>query len=178
MTEHAAPLDALIIRQEASADAAAIRYVNEQAFGQTEEANLVEALRRKGAFTLSLVALLADQVVGHILFTPVKIESADSSFEALGLGPMAVLPAYQRKGIGSRLVQAGLEECRRVGHQVVVVVEHPEYYPRFGFLPAKRFGIRYEEEVPEEVFMVLKLREGALAGRSGIVRYQPEFRSA
>jgi putative acetyltransferase len=127
---------------------------------------------------LSLVALLGDQVVGHILFTPVKIESADSSFEAVGLGPMAVLPAYQRKGIGSRLVQSGIEECRRAGHEVVVVVGHPEYYPRFGFLPAKRFGIRYEEEVPEEVFMVLELREGALAGRSGIVRYQPEFRSA
>ena len=178
MTEFAAPLDALIIRQEASADASAIRHVNQQAFRQTEEADLVDTLRRRGAFTLSLVALLADQIVGHILFTPVQIESADSSFEAIGLGPMAVLPTHQRNGIGSRLVQAGLEECRRVGHGVVVVVGHPEYYPRFGFLPARRFGIRYEEEVPEEVFMVLELREGALAGRSGTVRYQPEFRSA
>ena len=153
MTEFAAPLDALIIRQEASGDTSAIRQVNEEAFGQTEEADLVEALRRRGAFTLSLVALLADQIVGHILFTPVRIESGDSSFEAVGLGPMAVLPAYQRKGIGSRLVQAGFEECRRAGHEIVVLVGHPEYYPRFGFLPAKRFGIRYEEEVPEEVFM-------------------------
>jgi len=90
---------------------------------------------------------------------------------------MAVLPAHQRKGIGSRLVQAGLEECRRAGHEIVVLVGHPEYYPRFGFLPAKRFGIRYEEEVPEEAFMLIELREGALAGRSGIVRYQPEFGS-
>jgi putative acetyltransferase len=177
MTEFAAPLDALIIRQEASGDAKAIRHVSEQAFGQTEEADLVEALRRRGAFTLSLVALLADQIVGHILFTPVRIESGDSSFEAIGLGPMAVLPAHQRKEIGSRLVRAGLEECGRAGHEIVVVVGHPEYYPRFGFLPAKRFGIRYEEEVPEEVFMLVELREGALAGRSGIVRYQPEFRS-
>ena len=134
-------------------------------------------MRRRNAFTLSLVALLADQIVGHILFTPVRIESGDSSFEAVGLGPMAVLPAYQRKGIGSRLVQAGLEECRRAGHEIVVLVGHPEYYPRFGFLPAKRFGIRYEEEVPEKPFMLVDLRKGALAGRSGIVSYQPEFGS-
>jgi putative acetyltransferase len=178
MTEFAAPLDALIIRQEASGDASAIRRVNVRAFGQPEEAALIEALRRRGASTLSLVALLADQIVGHILFTPVQIESEDLSFEAIALGPMAVLPHYQRRGIGSELVQAGLEECRRAGHEIVVVVGHPEYYPRFGFLPAKRFGIRYEEEVPEEVIMILELREGALAGRSGIVRYQPEFRSA
>jgi putative acetyltransferase len=177
VTEFTAPLDALIIRPEASGDVAAIRYVNEQAFGQTEEADLVEALRRRNVFTLSLVALLAGQIVGHILFTPVKIESADSSFEALGLGPMAVLPDYQRKGIGSRLVRAGLEECRRAGHEIVVLVGHPEYYLRFGFLPAKRFGIRYDEEVPEEVFMLVELREGALGGRSGIVSYQPEFGS-
>ena len=134
-------------------------------------------MRRRNAFTLSLVALLADEVVGHILFTPVKIQSADSSFEALGLGPMAVLPHYQRKGIGSRLVQAGLEECRRAGHEIVVVLGYPEYYPRFGFLSANRFGIRYEEEVPEEAFMLVDLRKGALAGRSGIVSYQPEFGS-
>jgi len=177
MTEFAAPLYVLIIRQEASGDTSAIRYVNEQAFGCSGEADLVEALRRRNAFTLSLVALLADQIVGHILFTPVRIESGDSSFEAVGLGPMAVLPAYQRKGIGSRLVRAGLEECRRLAHEVVVVLGHPEYYPRFGFLPAKRFGIRYEEEVPEEAFMLVELREGALAGRTGIVSYQPEFGS-
>jgi putative acetyltransferase len=166
MTELGAPGDALIIRQEASGDASAIRRVNVRAFGQPEEAALIEALRRRDAFTLSLVALLGDQVVGHILFTPVKIESADSTFEALGLGPMAVLTHYQRKGIGSRLVQAGLEECQRAGHEVVVPVGHPEYYPRFGFFPARRFGIRYEEKVPEEAFMLVELREGALAGRA------------
>ena len=109
MTEFAAPLDALIIRQEASGDASAIRQVNEEAFGQTEEADLVEALRRRDAFTLSLVALLADQIVGHILFTPVQIESGDSSFEAVGLGPMAVLPALPEKG---NRVEAGSGRSR------------------------------------------------------------------
>ena len=99
MTEFAAPLDALIIRQEALGDASPIRHVNEQAFGQTEEANLVEALRRRGAFTLSLVALLADQIVGHILFTPVVVESPGRRVVGMGLAPMAVLPERQRQGI-------------------------------------------------------------------------------
>ena len=175
MTELAAPLDALIIRQEASGDASAIRHANEQAFGRPEEADLVDALCRRGVFTLSLVALLADQVVGHILFTPLTIESGDSSFEAVGLGPMAVLPVYQRRGIGSKLVQVGLAECRRAGHEIVVVLGHPEYYPRFGFSPAKPLDIQYEQDAPDGVFMLTEPRKGALAGRSGIVRHQPEF---
>jgi len=165
------------IRQERPEDAAAIRQVNEQAFGQAEEADIVDALRRRGAFTLSLVAILADQVVGHILFTPVTIDSGNSSFEALGLGPMAVLPPYQKMGIGSKLIRAGLDQCRQAGHGIVVVLGHPEYYPRFGFSPAKPLGIQYEQEVPDEVFMIAELRVGALAGRGGIVRYQPEFNS-
>jgi putative acetyltransferase len=168
---------AVAIRQEGPEDAAAIRQVNEQAFGQAEEADIVDALRRRGAFTLSLVALLGDKVVGHILFTPVTIDSGNTSFEALGLGPMAVLPPYQRMGIGSKLIRAGLDQCRQAGHEIVVVLGHPEYYPRFGFSPAKPLGIQYEQEVPDEVFMIAELHAGSLAGRTGIVRYQPEFNS-
>ena len=113
--------------------------------------------------------------MGHILFSPVTIESKGTSFEAIALAPMAVLPAYQRKGIGSQLVRAGFEECRRLGHEIIVVLGHPDYYPRFGFVPAKQKGIDCEFEVPEEAWMILELREGALAGRRGIVRFQPEF---
>jgi putative acetyltransferase len=91
---------------------------------------------------------------------------------------MAVLPSYQQRGIGSQLVREGLEQCRRVGHEVVVVLGHPHYYPRFGFAPAKSYGIEYEPNVPEEAFMVTELRAGALAGRRGKVKYQPEFSSA
>jgi len=92
------------ILQERQEDAHAIRFVLEEAFGQSNEADLVDALRRRGALTLSLVALRENEVVGHIVFSPVTIESAGSSFNAIGLGPMAVLPPYQGKGIGSQLV--------------------------------------------------------------------------
>jgi len=178
MTEPAVPSDALIIRYEEPGDVAAIRHLLEQAFGGPDEANLVDAIRQRGAFILSLVAILGNQVVGHILFTPVTIESESLSSDAVGLGPMAVLPGYQHKGIGSQLVRSGLKECRRAGHDIVVVVGHPEYYPRFGFSPARPFRIQLDLEVPEEAFMVLELRKGALAGRAGIVRYLPEFHSA
>ena len=89
---------------------------------------------------------------------------------------MAVLPAYQHKGIGSRLVRVGLEECRHLGHEVVVVLGHPDYYPRFGFVSARPKGIYCEFEVPEEAWMVLELREGTLVGRNGTVKFQPEFK--
>jgi putative acetyltransferase len=165
------------IRHERPGDAHAIRFVLEEAFGQSNEANLVEALRHRGALTLSLVALRENEVVGYILFSPVTIESGGSSFNAIGLGPMAVLPPYQGKGIGSQLVRIGLEQCRQAGHEIVVVLGHPDFYGRFGFVPTRYRGIRCEFDVPDDVFMVMELRQGALAGRGGLVRYQPEFKS-
>ena len=168
----------LTIRRETPEDIDSIRYVNEQAFGQKEEAEIVDKLRNRDVVTLSLVAVQAGQIVGHILFSPVTVESEYSSFEAITLAPMAVLPAYQSKGIGSQLVQVGLEECRCLGYEIVVVLGHPDYYPRFGFVPGKPMGIDCEFEAPDEAWMILELREGALAGRRGIVRFQPEFREA
>ena len=164
------------VRREVAGDIAPIRRVNELAFGQKEEAGIVDKLRDRGGMTLSLVAVQEDQIVGHILFSPVTIESKGTSFEAIALAPMAVLPAYQGKRIGSQLVRAGLEECRRLGHEAVVVLGHADYYPRFGFAPAKPKGVDCEFEVPEEAWMVLELWEGALAGRSGIVKFQTEFK--
>jgi putative acetyltransferase len=92
-----------------------------------------------------------------------------------GLGPMAVRPAWQRQGIGSQLVREGLEECWRSGYEAVVVLGHPEYYPRFGFVPASRFGLRCEFEAPDEAFMALELRSGVLSAGGGVVRYASEF---
>jgi len=168
----------LTIRREAPEDIDAIRHVNEQAFGRATEADLVDQLRSRGVLTISLVAAQDGEIVGHIAFSPVAVESGPSSFEAITLAPIAVLPAHQRQGVGSQLVKSGLEECRQLGHEIVVVLGHPEYYPRFGFAPCKPRGIGCEFEAPDEAWMVLELREGALAGRDGTVKFQPEFHDA
>jgi putative acetyltransferase len=163
------------IRTEQAEDHESIRRVVELAFGQPNEADLVDALRTHAHPHISLVAVLDGQVVGHIFFSPVSIESDGDAFAAIGLAPMAVLPDYQNKGIGTELVWAGLRECKRLGHEVVVVLGHPEYYPRFGFVPASQRGIRSEYDVPDEVFMVAELTPGALKGREGLAKYHPEF---
>jgi putative acetyltransferase len=152
-----------------------VRLVNELAFGRPDEADLVDVLREEARPFLSLVAVdEGERVVGHILFTPVTIEGAADGRLELGLGPMAVLPAHQKQGIGSRLVAAGLDECRRVGAGLVVVLGHPEFYPRFGFLPASRLGLRCAWPVPDEVFMALELQPSA-PGAAGLVSYHPAF---
>ncbi len=168
----------LTIRPEIPEDQTSIHYVNQEAFGRNQEADLVNKLRQRGVLTVSLVAVQETAIVGHIAFSPVEITSGKSSFGALTLAPMAVLPVHQNKGIGSQLVIAGLEECRRLGHEIVVVVGHPNYYPRFGFIPADPKGIECEFEVPDEAWMMKELTQGALAGRRGKVRFQPEFKDA
>ena len=165
----------LFIRREQPEDIAAIHEVHELAFGRPAEADLVDALRTRSKATLSLVAVEDDRIVGHILFSPVTIDPTDRTFHAVGLAPMAVLPERQRRGIGSQLVSAGLLECRNAGYDCVVVLGHQTYYPRFGFVPASRYGLRSEYEVPDEAFMVLAWHAGVLEDRGGVVRYQPEF---
>jgi putative acetyltransferase len=161
------------IRPERDGDAAAIRDVNRSAFPTPAEADLVDSLRREGAATVSLVADDGGSIIGHILFSPVTM--AGGSGHVLGLAPMAVRPERQRQGIGSQLVPAGLEACRRAGAGAIVVVGHPAFYPRFGFVPAFRFGLRCEYDVADDVFMALELDPGALAGQGGLVRYHPAF---
>ena len=165
----------LTIRPEVPGDAAAIHQVNTLAFGQPQEADLVDALRRHGGLTISLVAVQDGRIVGHIAFSPVTITSDTATMDAIGLAPMAVLPEYQRLGIGSKLVEAGLHACHNTPYGVVVVLGHPHYYPRFGFTPAKPHGIVWEHDVPEEVFMVKEIKAGALAQTQGVVKYRPEF---
>jgi putative acetyltransferase len=165
----------VIIRPENFEDLEAIRRVNEAAFGRSNEADLVDALRRSERILLSLVAVKGGEVVGNIVFSPVSIESELVSRGALALAPMAVAPALQRQGIGSLLVRHGLEKSRLAGYSLVVVVGHPEYYPRFGFIPAKPKGLKCQYDVPDEAFMVAELQPGSLRGFGGIVRYPPEF---
>jgi putative acetyltransferase len=169
----------ITIRRERPEDRPSVHKVNSlafsQAFGHAGEADLVDALREEAHPYISLVALLGGRVVGHIFFSPVTIEDEDSRCTAMGLAPMAVLPEHQGRGIGSRLVRQGLEECRRDGHNIVVVLGHPDYYPRFGFEPAAPKGIRSEYDVTDDKFMVAELEPGALADRKGIVKYHAAF---
>jgi len=162
------------IREERPADAAAVRRVNERAFGRTNEADLVEAVRSAGATLLSLVAEDEGEVVGHLLFSLATAEGPAGIQAAVALGPMSVPPDLQRKGIGQELVRDGLERLRAAGHRLVVLVGHPNYYPQFGFQPGERFGLRWEVEAPAGVFQVLELVPGG-AGRGGVVRFRPEF---
>jgi putative acetyltransferase len=165
----------IVIRAETTQDHISVRSVNQLAFGRQNEADLVDALREKARPCISLVAIVDDEVVGHIFFSPVSIESGDDFFTAMGLAPMAVLPAHQNQGIGSHLVREGLRESQRLGYNIVVVLGHPNYYPRFGFMPAGLKGLRSEYDAADEVFMVAELIPGALDGRRGLVKYHPEF---
>jgi putative acetyltransferase len=168
----------VIIREETPDDRAAVRLVNELAFGQPAEADLVDSLREHCADALSLVAVdSSGAVVGHILFTPVTVDSAHEVV-GMGLAPMAVLPEQQRRGIGSQLVRRGLERLRERSCPFVVVVGHSEYYPRFGFAPASTHRLESQWGLPDEVFMALVFDETAMAPVSGIARYRPEFDTA
>jgi putative acetyltransferase len=166
------------IRFEQAGDADAVARVNTAAFGQPQEAAIVARLRGIADPYLSLVALLDERIVGHILFTPVTIRAETSVSGALGLGPMAVEPQHQGRGIGSALVRAGLDACRRRSHFVVFVVGHPEYYPRFGFQPAAPQGLHFHSAEFDPAFMVIELVPGALAGRTGWVEFLPPFADA
>jgi putative acetyltransferase len=161
-------------RPETSQDRVDIRNVNQAAFGGGDEANLVDALREDSLVEVSLVAELDNQIVGHILFSRVTIITNTGMVEAVSLAPMAVLPSYQRQGIGSRLVDAGLEACRKQGHRIVLVLGHPEFYPRFGF-SAKLAQPLESPFGSGEAWMALELVPDALDGVAGRVKYPPPF---
>jgi putative acetyltransferase len=168
-------MSSIHVRPEQPGDVAAITRVNDEAFGQSDESRIIEAIRSARRPAISLVATDGLAVVGHILFTPMIVESAEPVEGLMGLGPMAVSPSRQRQGIGSRLVREGLRACAQAGCRAVVVVGHPEFYPRFGFRPASTYGLRCEFTVPDEVFMATELMPGAFGGAGGLVRYLPEF---
>jgi putative acetyltransferase len=169
-------VEGLTLRLEGAADAARIRRVNQLAFGRDTEADLVDALRASGAARLSIAAERGGELVGHILFSPVSIAREDGSVDpAVGLGPLAVIPALQRQGVGAALIRAGAATLEHAGDDAIVVLGHPGYYARFGFIPARRFGLRCEFEAPEEAFMVRELRPGSLGQRAGVVHYHAEF---
>jgi len=167
------------IRKEQTSDEGQIRQINIRAFGQAAEADVVDALRIACPEGVSLVAMCEGKVVGHILFTPAVIEANEKKIWGMGLAPMSVLPEFQRQGIGTKLVQAGLAEITKTRQPFVIVLGHPEYYPRFGFVRASRYGIVSQwKGVPDEAFMILVLDEAELKDASGVGRYRAEFDAA
>ncbi len=163
----------VIIRAEIAPDHSMIRQVNEGAFGCADEADLVEALRTAGVVLLSVVAELDRRIVGHLLLSRMSIETPTGVVAAVALAPLAVLPRYQRQGIGGRLIRYGLEALRGLGERVVIVVGHPGYYPRFGFSTEQAHSL--ESPFSPEAFMALELSPGALDGIHGRVRYPRAF---
>jgi putative acetyltransferase len=165
------------IRTEEQSDSDAIHRLNSVAFNNGPEADLVDKLRASCKDYLSFVAIEDGAVVGHILFTPVAVDGCEAL--GMGLAPMAVLPSHQRKGIGSQLVSYGLAYLRTISCPFVIVVGHPEYYPRFGFELASKFGLVSQwDGVPDEAFMVVVFDKDALPEAGGTARYLDEFNEA
>jgi len=162
----------IITRPEAptDADADAVREVVRLAFGQDDEAKLVDDLRAGG---YSRVAEVEGRVVGHVMFSHLPIITSSGVVASLSLAPLAVRPEYQRRGVGSELMRRGLEACRAAGHRIVVVLGHPEYYPRFGFRAELAVPLKSPFAGPS--WMALELAPGALTGIEGRVEYPPPF---
>jgi putative acetyltransferase len=163
----------LLVREELPSDRAAVREVNRLAFGGDEEADLVDRLRRGRDIIVSLVAVDGHDLVGHILFSELPIETGERTIRGVALAPMAVRPDRQRQGIGSALVHKGLEICRRRGVQAVIVLGHADYYPRFGFSPITARKLR--APFSGNAFMALEITPGVLAVETGRVRYPSAF---
>ncbi len=161
------------IRAEVPPDYPSVHQITAAAFGVETEAKLVGVLRAQASPLVSLVADEEGAVLGHILFSPASLPGIEAL--AMGLAPMAVTPLRQRSGIGSALVKAGLQGCEELGAVAVVVLGHPEFYPKFGFSPGERFGLRCEYDAPAEAFMAIELRAGALRKASGTVKYHAAF---
>jgi len=175
---HRRAQDMATVREELPEDINAIRLVNIGAFGRTQEADVIDKLRRNCSDLLSLVAVRRNEVVGHILFSPATIEGEDGTTRGMGLAPMAVRTEYQRQGIGSELVRAGIAKLKSRRCPFVIVLGHPQYYPRFGFERASRYAIRSEWQAPDEAFMILILDESETRSISGTAKYRPEFAEA
>ena len=159
------------IREERPDDIVAIRDVNNRAFAQTQEANIVDALRSSGTVLLSLVATLDGQVVGHILYSPATVGDVAGA----ALGPMAVVPQHQREGIGSRLVEAGNQRIKDAGWPFIIVLGHTHFYPRFGFRAASTHGVTCDWDVPDDAFMLQVLDETRMRSVTGRAKYRDEF---
>lgn len=168
-----------MIESEQPEDIEAIHQVNLQAFGRSGEAQVVDSLRENCPVFFSYVARVDGRVVGHVLFSLAHIVQADDwTVSGLGLAPLAVHPKYQGMGIGSALCREGLGRIQPEAYPFVIVLGHPDYYPRFGFERASLYNIRCAyEDIPDEPFMIKILNPGKMAGVKGVAYYRPDFDS-
>lgn len=154
------------------AELPAIQAVNQQAFGRPGPGIFVRLLSANQG-TTARVAVRDGALIGYVIFTPVEIERLAGALTGMGLGELAVLPAWQRQGVGTQLVTAGLDLLRAASVPFVIVVGHPTYYPRFGFVSGSRLGLRCQwEKVADEAFMALCLDPGAMRGVEGVARFR------
>jgi putative acetyltransferase len=168
--------EAIHIREEIPEDYDAVRLVNSEAFGQGVEGQIVDSLRSACETAISLVAVSDDNIVGHIFFSPATIDREETPLIGMGLAPMAVLPEYQKQGIGTLLVQEGIQRIKQANYPFIIVLGHARYYPRFGFERASRYGLQPQwRGVPDDAFMVLIIDKKAMEGVIGVVKYRQEF---
>ena len=165
------------IRSEELQHVAEVRELNLLAFDNGPEADLADLLRSVCKEYMAFVAVENHQIVGHIVFTPVSIN--EFNVTGMGLAPMAVSPGRQRQGIGSKLVRHGLEVLKTRGCPFVIVLGHPQYYPRFGFIAASEYKLQCQwEGVPDEAFLVIVYDHSIIPANGGVARYRNEFNSA
>lgn len=171
------------IRQEKEADQQQVFDVIEKAFEKEEYSDkkehfLVERLRKSTAFVsdLSLVADLDGVIVGYILLTKIKLNGDEGKIQSLALAPVAVHPDYQHKGVGTQLIEAAHSKAKELGFESVIVLGHPDYYPRFGYQKAADFAIKLPYNVPEEYCLALELKANSLRNRGNTtVELSKEF---
>ena len=163
----------LRVREEMTRDRVGIRKLNRAAFCGNEEENLVDRLRKDGDFIASLVAVVGNAVVGHVLFSRLALSGGEKPVSTVALAPMAVLPDRQREGIGTRLIQTGLALCRSRGVEAVFVLGHPGYYPRFGFSAETARGVA--APFSGDAFMALELKRGVLKTGGLTLTYPTAF---
>lgn len=172
----------IVIKEETEKDFKLIYETIKEAFLTAEhsdgdEQNLVNRLRNSKSYIseLALEALVDERVAGYLMMTKIKIKEKNESYDSLALAPLAIKPEFQGMGIGTTLVEAALENAKKLGYKSVIVLGSEKYYPRFGFKEASGFDVRPPFEVPEENFMVIELEKDSLKYVSGVVEYAKEF---
>ncbi len=167
------------IREESKNDFSAIKQTNDKAFGQSKEGKVIDKIRKSDSQMLSLVAEINNTIVGHIFYSTAEIMHNDESIVGMGLAPIAVLPEYQKQGIGKRLINESLNIIKAQSVPFIIVLGHEDYYPKFGFEIASKYGIKCQwDDVPDEAFMIMILDKEKMSDIRGVAKYKDEWNEA